>query len=596
VTAVLAAARLALVARPLAAVGFLVAAVLGGAAPVAIAWLTRTVIDRIAGGDPTGLLFPAVLLVVFGILLACLPHLERYLRAEVNRAVDVLARDRLFGALDRLRGLATLEDPAFHDRLQLAADSGRISPPTVLAGVIEMVRGGLTVAGFAVSLLLISPLVTVVVLTGGIPVALAEFGLARKRARMLWEIEPWQRREIFYGNLLSGTRAAHEIRLFGLGSFFRARMVSELGAINAAARSVDRRELRVQGALGLLAAVIAGGGLVWVVQAAAAGAVSIGDVAVFVAAVAGVQGALASGVDQAAQIHQAVLLFDHYQAVVAVPPDLPTPPHPKAVPALRKGIELRDVWFRYSDEHPWVLRGVDLTIPAGRSVALVGHNGAGKSTLVKLLCRLYDPDRGAILWDGVDLRDMDPRDLRDRIGAVFQDYVNYDLSAAENIALGDLTALGDETRLREAAGHAGVHETLTALPRGYDTMLSRTFTDSADPGTGVALSGGQWQRVALARAFLRVRRDLLILDEPSSGLDAEAEHDVHNRLHEHRTERTSVLISHRLGTIRDADTIAVLDEGRITELGDHADLLAVGGVYARLYRLQSKGYLQEVPG
>ncbi|HYQ62062.1 ATP-binding cassette domain-containing protein [Actinophytocola sp.] len=141
-----------------------------------------------------------------------------------------------------------------------------------------------------------------------------------------------------------------------------------------------------------------------------------------------------------------------------------------------------------------------------------------------------------------------------------------------------------------------MHDTLAALPRGYDTMLSRTFTDNADPGTGVALSGGQWQRVALARAFLRVGRDLLILDEPSSGLDAEAEHDLHTRLHEHRAERTSVLISHRLGAIRDADTIAVLDEGRVTELGDHAALLAHGGVYARLYRLQSKGYLQEVPG
>jgi ATP-binding cassette subfamily B protein len=593
----IAAARLAFVARPRAAMGFLATAVLGGAAPVAVAWLTKVLLDRI--GDGTSLVGPASLLAAVGVVVACLPHVERYLRAEVERAVGLLARDRLFGALERLRGLATLEDPAFHDRLQLAVDSGRISPPTVLAGAVDLVRGGLTVAGFTVSLLLIDPLVTLFVLAGGIPVAVAEFALARRRARMMWEIEPWQRREMFYAALLAGTRAAHEIRLFGLGGFLRARMVGELGAINRAERRVDRREVRVQGLLAVLSAGIAGCGLVWVVAAAVAGGVGVGDVVVFVAAVSAVQLAVATGVDQAARIHQAVLLFRHYLAVVGVPADLPVPPAPRPVPALSGDIEFRDVWFRYAEDHPWVLRGVTLTIPAGRAVALVGHNGAGKSTLVKLLCRLYDPDRGAILWDGVDLRDVDPDALRERIGVVFQDYMNYDLPAEENIAVGDLTALGDRARLRAAAVRAGVHDTLAALPRGYDTMLSRMFTDSADrtdPDTGVLLSGGQWQRVALARAFLREGRDLLILDEPSSGLDAEAEHDVHTRLRAHRAGRTSVLISHRLGTVRDADLIAVLDDGRVTELGTHGDLVARGGTYARLYRLQSRGYLEEVPG
>ncbi|MGH3914256.1 MAG: ABC transporter ATP-binding protein, partial [Pseudonocardiaceae bacterium] len=303
--------------------------------------------------------------------------------------------------------------------------------------------------------------------------------------------------------------------------------------------------------------------------------------------------ALATGVEQAAQIHQALLLFDHYLTVTSVRPDLPVPPEPHGVPTLRHGIELRDVWFRYSDEHPWVLHGVTLTIPAGGATALVGHNGAGKSTIIKLLCRLYDPDRGSIHWDGVDLRELDPDELRARIGVVFQDYMDYDLTAGENIALGDLTALHDRPRLRDAARRAGAHDTVAALPHGYDTMLSRIFTDSADrddPGTGVVLSGGQWQRLALARAFLRDRRDLLILDEPSSGLDAEAEHDVHSRLRAHRAGRTSVLISHRLGAVRDADLIAVLVDGRIAELGDHTELIALGGTYARFYGLQSRGY------
>ncbi|WP_037318207.1 ABC transporter ATP-binding protein [Amycolatopsis orientalis] len=588
---------LAFAANPAAATGQLAVAVLAGAAPVVVAWLTRIVLDGIAAGSGRSFVSLALALIVVGVCAAVLPNVERYLRAELDRSVGILARDRLFGALERLRGLRRLEDPDFHDRLQLAVDAGRASPPSVLSGAVELVRGAITVAGFAVSLLLIGPFVTVIVLIGALPVGVAEFTLARQRARMMWEVEPAQRRELFYAQLLSGPRAAKEVRLFGLGRFFRTRMVTELRGIYGAERTLDRRELRVQGLLAVLSAGIAGYGLFWVVGAASRGVVSVGDLAVFVAAVAGIQAALAAGVDQAARMHQALLLFDHYVFVTAVTGDLPVAPAPVPVPPLRRGIELRDVWFRYSEDHPWVLRGVTLTIPAGRALALVGHNGAGKSTVIKLLCRLYDPDRGSIHWDGVDLREFDPDELRTRVGAVFQDYMDYDLTAAENIAVGDLDALADEPRLRGAARRAGAHEFIEALPRGYETMLSRIFTDNVDrddPSTGVVLSGGQLQRLALARAFLRDQRDLLILDEPSAGLDAEAEHDVHTRLRAHRADRTSVLISHRLGAVRDADVIAVLSGGRITELGDHHGLIAARGVYHRLYTLQAKGYHEEV--
>jgi ATP-binding cassette subfamily B protein len=215
--------------------------------------------------------------------------------------------------------------------------------------------------------------------------------------------------------------------------------------------------------------------------------------------------------------------------------------------------------------------------------------------LVKLLCRFYDPTRGAILWDGVDLRDIPVADLRRRMATVFQDFMAYDLTAAENIAVGDLTALDDPARVADAARRAGCDATLTALPAGYATMLSRTFDPmyGEDPTSGVLLSGGQWQRVAIARALLRDDADLLVLDEPSSGLDAEAEHEIHQRLGEHRRGRTSLLISHRLSTVRDAGTIAVLDGGTIVERGSHAALMAEGGLYARLFSLQASGYREE---
>lgn len=256
----------------------------------------------------------------------------------------------------------------------------------------------------------------------------------------------------------------------------------------------------------------------WAIIRARDGQLTVGDVSMFAIAVATVQGGLAGLVGQVAYTYQQVALFEHFQAIQEAAPDIPIRRSPTQITPLRQGIEVRDVWFRYDQEHPWTLRGVSLTIPRGATVGLVGRNGSGKSTLVKLLCRFYDPVRGSITWDGVDLREIDPAELRDRIGVVFQDFMHYDLTARENIGLGDLAALDDNPRIEEAGRQAGIHQDLAALPRGYESLLTRAFFDHTDPTAGVSLSGGQWQRIALARAMLRGERDFLILDEPSSGL------------------------------------------------------------------------------
>ncbi|KOV84577.1 multidrug ABC transporter permease [Nocardia sp. NRRL S-836] len=577
---------------------YAVLCLLGGLVPLGSAWCTKVLLDGLSAGGAWAALLPwAAGLAVTGLLSGLLPVASQYLKQRLDRAVAVVSMDRLYRAMGRLTGLARMEDPRFRDKLQLAQQTGRSGPGQLVDDGLGAAQAVVTLSGFFATLLLLNAGMAVVVLVAAVPALLAHLRLSRARARVLWSITPAERREAFYAELLSSLDAAKELRLLGLGDLFRRRMLVELSAAHAVVEGQDRRDARAHGALAGLTAAVAAGGLVWSVWLAASGSSSIGDVAMFVAAVAGVQGALQSLVHCLASAHHSVLLFHHFQEIVAQPPDLPC--GAAGVPPLRSGVELRDVWFRYADDQPWVLRGVNLTIPHGQSLALVGLNGAGKSTIVKLLCRFYDPSRGAVLWDGVDLRSMSVDSLRARIGAVFQDYMRYDLTAAENIGLGDVSVMDSRDRVAAAARRAGADDVVSALPRGYDTLLSRMFfdeADRADPETGVLLSGGQWQRLALARAFLRDRRDLMILDEPSSGLDAQAEHEVHASLRRHRAGATSVLVSHRLGAVRDAGVIAVLAGGRVAELGTHDSLIALDGSYARLFRLQASGYDEVVSG
>ncbi len=582
-------------------VAFVPLTLLGALAPVATAWLIKLILDSVtAGATLSALLWLVAGLALAGIVAGVIPHALEYLRAESDRRITVFSEDRLYAATERFVGIGRFEDPAFQDRLRLAQESGRSTPSNVINSAVGMSRGVITALGFVGSLAILDPLVTVAVVVACVPAILAERALANRRAAVLLEMTPAIRREVFYAKLLSDTRAAKEARLFGLAGFFRQRMLAERRAANAAERGLDQRELRTQGGLSLLSALVAGAGFALAIVSAGNGRLSVGDISMFVAALVGVQAALAQVVGAYAVSRRSLLVFEHYLELTQAEPELPVSPRPAAVPVLRQGIELRDVWFRYSPSHPWVLRGVNMFIPAGAATALVGRNGAGKSTIVKLLLRFYDPTKGSVQWNGVDLRDLDPAELRARIGAVFQDFMEYDLTAAENIGLADLSRLRDRTGIESAARLAGVHEAVSQLPAGYDTLLSRTF--AADSGAeewlsggsdvGVVLSTGQWQRLALARGLFRQGSQLLILDEPSSGLDPEAEHQIHETLRTHAPGSTKVLISHRLSTTRDADDIYVLANGRVIEHGSHRGLMTAAGEYARLFTMQAQGYQQ----
>ncbi|WP_228447104.1 ABC transporter ATP-binding protein [Streptomyces paludis] len=569
----------------------------GGALPVAAGWFMKMILDQLAGGAAVGDIIALTgCLALIGVGQGALPHALTYARASLERGIGRLAQIELFSAVNGFVGLGPFENPEFLDKLRFARQSGSVAPNQVIGSLIGGLRSLVTVVGFLGSLALLGPMMAVFVLLFSVPIVAAEISLSRRRSEMLWNIGPTERREFFYAQLLSSVEAAKEVRLFGIGDFLLGRMRSEREVSDRAKRRMDIRQTRTQFGLAVIAGVVSGGGLIWAVNQSRAGALSIGDITIFVAAVAGVQAALNQLASEVGFTHQALTLYQHYLTVVTSGPELPVAEKPRELPPLRRSIQLKDVWFRYSDDHPWILQGVNLEIKQGESLGLVGLNGAGKSTLVKLLCRFYDPTRGAILWDGVDIRQVDPDRLRGRMTAVFQDYMQYDMTVKENIGLGDLTALEDIDRIKRAAHRAGIAEVIEGLPKTYETLLTRMFfaeSDKTNPETGIVLSGGQQQRLAVSRVFLRDQPDFVILDEPSSGLDAEAEHDIHTALGNHRKDRTSLLISHRLGAVRDADRIVVLSEGHIVEEGMHGDLVSLDGEYARLFALQASGYTED---
>lgn len=271
-------------------------------------------------------------------------------------------------------------------------------------------------------------------------------------------------------------------------------------------------------------------------------------------------------------------------AFLALKPRITAPTRPRSVPArLQQGVEFKNVSFKYPGQTGWALRNVNLTLRPAEKLALVGLNGAGKTSLVKLLTRLYDPTDGQILLDGVALNQYDPADWYKKIGVIFQDFVQYQLTAAENIGVGQIETMDDRMQILAAARQGGAHDSLANLPQGYDTILGKWFEN------GHELSLGQWQKVALSRAFIR-EAEILILDEPTAALDAEQEYQIFQRFRALTQGKTSILISHRFSTVRMVDRIAVIENGTITELGSHDELVAQNGTYAHLFNRQAQGY------
>ena len=590
------AARLAWAASPLSVLVYLLVLIPQGLAPVVSAWLTKLLLDGMAAGE--GLtVWPLTGLAVTILTGLAVGDVTAYFAARLSREVDLLAQRNVFLAAGRFPGLGPFEDPAVYDRIVLGEQAAQTAPGQLIGGAAQLGQAVVTLAGFAVVLIMVDPLITAVVAVVGLVTAVVELRLGRRRSGLTWRLSPARRRALGFQALQTDVRAAKEIRIYGLTGHLLDRMTGLMRTANDAENRLERQVLRNQTLLAVCATASIALGLVVIARQVATGTVGVGDVAFTLAALLGVQTTIATMARITASAYAGLLMLGHYRQLVVEsgagdPVRVPEPvAGTNQVPPLADAIRLRDVWFRYDDNHPWALRGVDLDIHKGQSLAIVGLNGAGKSTLIKLLCRFYEPTRGRLGWDGHDLAELPPEGLRRRMTVVFQDYMEYDLTAGENIGVGDLSRLDDPAAIRAAASRAGVDDILLSLPRGYQTLLSRAHADLTDPDSaGVLLSGGGWQRLAIARALLRDDSDLLILDEPSSGLDAEAEAELQQQLRANRNGRTLVIISHRLSAVRDADRIVVLDGGRIRESGTHDELIAVGGRYAELFERQASGY------
>jgi ATP-binding cassette, subfamily B, bacterial len=457
---------------------------------------------------------------------------------------------------------------------------------------LYVLRGIVTILSFLSVLLTFNLWLAGIVFATVLPQFVLQLRIGKQRFGMAFNNSPKDRLAFYYGQVMSGAAYAKEVRLFNLGTYFLKSFTRITQTIQMAQRQQQRRELSWQVACMGLSALVGSGAFIFVFLQAFRGAVSFGDVSLYTNAVSTIQGTLLGMVFASTQISEQILFFRQYTQLLAMPQPLPITSHPHPVPLLSNGIELRDVSFRYSEKHPWVLRHVNLHIPVGRCLALVGLNGAGKTTIVKLLARLYDPTEGQILWDGIDIHDFDPQALRQRIAAIFQDFTRYDLSVQENIGMGATEHIENLSAIEDAAQQAGIHELITHLPQGYQTALSRWLGEQQKK-TGVDLSGGEWQKIALARMFLR-HADMLMLDEPTAALDAQSEYDLHVRFAHLMAGQTSLMITHRFSTVRMADIIAVLENGHIIEHGTHLQLLSLHSTYARLYHMQAEQYQDEL--
>jgi ATP-binding cassette subfamily B protein len=479
--------------------------------------------------------------------------------------------------------LTSYEDPVFHDKMERARVQGT-DRLIMIQTAGRFFQQGITAASLAASIFLFSPWLLLALVACVVPAFLGETHFAFMGYSLNFQ-QTTARRQMEYLRFLGGSREnVKEVKLFGLAPFVINRYTELSEQLHRQNLGLEKKKLFFGALLTMLGTVGYYGTYTFVIYRTVAGALTLGMMTVLVGAIAGASTNIQSFFSSFSIIADQALFMGDLLEFFSVQPKIFSKPNALPAPRpIRQGFEFKNVSFHYPGNPRLVLNNVSFKLEPSARIALVGENGQGKTTIVKLLTRLYDPTSGQILLDGVDLRDYDLDDLRKEIGVIFQDFTRYEMTASENIAVGQIEERNNQFRIRSAANKSLAEKAIRKLPKGYDQTLGSRFEGAVD------LSGGEWQKMALARAYLRDAQ-VLILDEPTAALDARSEHEVFERFAELTKGKMSLLISHRFSTVRMADRILVLEGGKIAEQGKHDDLVRESGRYAQMFELQAASY------
>jgi len=559
----------------------------GGILPAAVAYVGSLIVDAlvsaIRSGGGAGHALQLVLLE--GLLVAAISAAQRgisfcqsLLRAQLGQRVNVMILEKAL-TLD----LQHFEDSEFYDKLTRARREASTRPLSLVMRTFFLVQNGISLVSFGALLAHFSPWAVVVLLLAGLPAFVAEAKFSGDAFRLFRWRSPETRMQIYLETVLAREDHVKEVKLFGLGT----RLLERYQAIFRRLYQEDRALTIRRDLWGFFLSLIGSGALygayAWIAISTVRQLISIGQMTMYVALFRQGQTTVSAMLTAVGGMYEDNLylstLYEYLETEVILPTGSSVRgPHPE------DGIRFEDVSFTYPGAQEAALENITLHLVPGTSLALVGENGSGKTTLIKLLTRLYAPTSGRILLDGQDLAEWDEAALRERIGVIFQDFARYQLLVGENVGAGDERYFEDEERWRAAAVKGRASDFIDTLPAGYQTQLGKWFKD------GRELSGGQWQKIALSRAFMRSRADILVLDEPTAAMDAQAEAEVFEHFRQLARERITILISHRFSTVRMADQIVVLNNGHIIERGSHEQLMQLHGRYAQLFTLQARGY------
>lgn len=562
---------------------------IAGVLPALVAYLGQLIVDTVVGvlNQEPGATAQRVLWLVMleGVVVAAIAGAQTglnisqsLLRALLGQRVNVLILEKALQL-----SVAQFEDSEFYDRLTRARREASSRPLSLVTRTFGLMQNLISILSFAGLLWQFSPFAVLILLGAGLPAFLAEARFSGEAFRLFYWRSPETRQRAYLESVMAREDYVKEVKLYHLGPLLLGRYRNIFEKLYTEDRALTLRRGFWTFGLGLLGTAALYGSYVWIALTTLAGAITLGQMTMYMMVFRQGQSAVSASLSSVNGMYEDNLYLSNLYAYLEEPVEA----QPGALTAgiePADGIRFENVGFRYPGASHWAVRHINLHIRPGQSLAIVGENGSGKTTLIKLMARLYEPQEGHILLDGTDLNDWEPAALQRRIGVIFQDYARYQMLLGENIGAGDVDAFEDEERWQRAAEKGMVTDFLPELADGFQTQLGRWFMQ------GRELSGGQWQKVALARAFMREDADILVLDEPTAAIDAEAEARIFEHFSRLAQDRITVLISHRFSTVRTADQIVVLERGAITEQGTHEELVAAGKRYATLFELQAKGY------